>query len=606
MPLNDDYSGSLPRQTVITSAHTSNRQQPRGQLPAQGNEDGTSETRVESEPITRQLPEQDTSSRPGMTASSRSMSGQYDSDYRGSGRRSQDQLPTSRISRPLQNQNSSAGTPSRRQTSDSITSTTGSANSLQRPIPVRPRETGEERQFDHGLATLLRTFAGIHRGAFSNVATYMRENPTLLSTDPQRLLEEAARAYAFGKREYCESCVQQAVILKSLRQKSSDGRRRDPKLFFKGLLDKKSDTLYYFYKDFDKALKEAKERAKSVSSDDQLLFYGVESQKGDGVGAAAESGNSQAPKQIPQSHPSSEAFATNTASYTSFQQLPPNRLTSSARYGQLPVGYGTPAPGQDLSAQIQYTDFDAAGKSAGMQNSHLGGNIGHATSRTGGCGIQPSQGSENVPAMSSVPAGPVPISRVKGEDTVADLPSDRLDPRFILRESMFYRLGRVFAVVWHDEWSEKAQNPTSSRYTYTSNNDGAMSIGRFGVKIHTTVRRMVVVRQGHGFCVCIQVNTYAGRGLAKFRKSNEDVQSHSIIYMDDTEPKRLLNEPRSQKQSIPVRKARPEQHLDRASRLCYSRPHTVEHTVKSMDVGIITGEHLKAVLQFYAQINNIF
>jgi len=169
-------------------------------------------------------------------------------------------------------------------------------------------------------------------------------------------------------------------------------------------------------------------------------------------------------------------------------------------------------------------------------------------------------------------------------------------------------VGRVFSVLWHEGLSETAKAPNTSRDTYISKN-GPVSVGRFGEMIYSTVRRMVVVREGKGFCVCIQINTYAGRGLNKFRNSNEDVQAHSIIYMDDTRPAWLLGEPRSKKNHIAVRKAGQEHRLDPGSRLCYARPHTVEHTIKSMNVGYVLGSLeegcLRDLLDYYAEMNNI-
>jgi len=116
---------------------------------------------------------------------------------------------------------------------------------------------------------------------------------------------------------------------------------------------------------------------------------------------------------------------------------------------------------------------------------------------------------------------------------------------------------------------------------------------------------MVVVRVGKGYCVCIQVNTYAGRGLEKFKNSDADVQAHSIIHMDGTEAVWLSKEPRSKKNPIVVRHGAEETKLDRASRLCYSKPHTVEHNLKTLEVGLIEGRCLGDVLRYYAEQQNL-
>ncbi|EXJ86266.1 hypothetical protein A1O1_06636 [Capronia coronata CBS 617.96] len=195
---------------------------------------------------------------------------------------------------------------------------------------------------------------------------------------------------------------------------------------------------------------------------------------------------------------------------------------------------------------------------------------------------------------------------VAGEATIALEDSTRLDVRYNVKPSSFYKVGRVFVVLWHEPFSSLPGNSQSvSRNTYTSERNVPVSTGPYGEPIYTTPRRMVVVREDHGHCVCVQINTYGGRGLKKFRQIPAAVEAHSIIYMDGTEARWLEGEPPSSKRHIAVRRANQGQRLDPASRVCYSRPHTVEHTVKAMDVGMVTRDCVPHLLGYYEAQNRV-
>jgi hypothetical protein len=171
------------------------------------------------------------------------------------------------------------------------------------------------------------------------------------------------------------------------------------------------------------------------------------------------------------------------------------------------------------------------------------------------------------------------------------------DPRFKRRPSAFYDIGRVFALLWHENLADT--NITTSRSTifdpgFESTED------RFGEKIYSTIRRMVVVRPGRGYSVCIQINTYGGRGLKKFNRM-EDINAHSVIHMVGSEPCWLPEEARSSKRPISVLPTTEEQRLQSSSRLCYSKPYTIEHTEKTMDIGRVTNECLGYLIGYYRQ-----
>lgn len=525
----------------------------------------------------------------GTPASSLAARGAQRNDgYYGSGSRtSQEPTSMSRNLQPAQDGRSSIGTVSSR---PSLNSTVASG-SLQSSSTVRSRGNAGEVRFEHRLQTQLRTFAAIPRGDFTHVGTYVRENQAILSADPRLLLDEAVRAHAAGKTQYSNSLVQQAVILKMYRREPS-------KTFFRDLANKDSSIRAAFYTEFDNALKQTREDSISVSATHQLLLHDPKIEKDDDFEASTESPSSLAPKQTKQRDDSASTSTTNAIPYYSTANVHSSRQqTVPAPEPLLPAG------GEITMTHPHYQSLPIVGSPPNsFQGNPAAATYNSSTFNPSKSPPKQEQALQSPRNVDNIPLGRVPSSRVRATDTLMDLP-DTLDHRYKVYHSSFYHVGRVFAVPWPVPAGETAKSPESSRYTHTSN--PTMTTGRFGQKFYNTIRRMVVVRASHGFCVCIQINTYAGRGLSKFAKSNTDVQNHSIVYMDDTNPVYLQNEPRTLKNPIAVTKSQAEHRLDIASRLCYARPHTVEHNVKAMNIGTVTGKCLQDVLRYYALINNI-
>jgi hypothetical protein len=70
--------------------------------------------------------------------------------------------------------------------------------------------------------------------------------------------------------------------------------------------------------------------------------------------------------------------------------------------------------------------------------------------------------------------------------------------------------------------------------------------------------------------------------------------------MTDTQPYCLPEEERClAKKPIAVDKAAEDQKLDRMSRLNYGKIYTVEHNVKVMSVGRVTGDSLPALVAYW-------
>jgi hypothetical protein len=159
-----------------------------------------------------------------------------------------------------------------------------------------------------------------------------------------------------------------------------------------------------------------------------------------------------------------------------------------------------------------------------------------------------------------------------------------IDRRYGVRQSSFFVIGRVFAILWHASFGSNVHSP---QHSWTRE-------GRFGERIISHIQRMVVVKEEHGSSWCIPINTYNGQGVEKFAKheplsdaDKRDIEAHAIIYMSDGEAKSRNTEPKMSKHSIKVVPAGEDQKLDPMSRVNFAKVHTVEHNFKVMDVGIV-------------------
>lgn len=91
------------------------------------------------------------------------------------------------------------------------------------------------------------------------------------------------------------------------------------------------------------------------------------------------------------------------------------------------------------------------------------------------------------------------------------------------------------------------------------------------------------------------IATYGGQGAAK---PGIDVKKHAIIYMQGARPHRQPGEPQMVKEPIEVEPYAADRKLDRMSRVNFGKIYTVEHNVKVLPVGRITGEFERRLLEY--------
>lgn len=125
--------------------------------------------------------------------------------------------------------------------------------------------------------------------------------------------------------------------------------------------------------------------------------------------------------------------------------------------------------------------------------------------------------------------------------------------------------------------------------------------GRYGESVYSHILRMVVVRERHGYCWCIPIHTYHGRGVLKPGFNRQDQEAHAIIHMEDTKPgSNSREEIRAMtKQPIAVRAASHDQKLDIMSRLNFGSPYSIQMNVKVMNVGKVTDASMPAFESYW-------
>jgi hypothetical protein len=160
---------------------------------------------------------------------------------------------------------------------------------------------------------------------------------------------------------------------------------------------------------------------------------------------------------------------------------------------------------------------------------------------------------------------------------------DSIDDRFIRRDAKkagnFFKLHRVFAILEHVEAEKDSDDDTQAKYRSKVR----------GITVLSHVRHFAVVREGHGFCWAVPINTYKGQGLNKpgLRTVYAHIYAHAIIYSTSRPPAPLPQEPRMSKDPIAVELGQNADPLKPSSRINFAQVHTIQHNVRAMNIGKI-------------------
>jgi hypothetical protein len=441
-----------------------------------------------------------------------------------------------------------------------VTKKSGSAAA---PVFAKDSRThsGPPSQNTSYLTEIGQRFTSIPFADYGASQQFILKNPEILDENLSNFQLEALKLLGDSKPSQARICIQQLLLLRKVSKMTRD----DSLFFFSRMTSKErdNDTLKAFLENLDTTFKAIREKAATSV-----------------VGIVV-------PTASTASRPESETM-----------NRTQNALSSSGR----DASYQSPQPGadRDLSAAVEGLNISAPYRQE--PNLMLGQDIVNrsrppAVRHTSNLGMQPQglttvneNGRHSQPTETQSPLRP-------GAPSIApDIQGDgerqeTLDERYYVRSDgqKFFVLGRVFAMLWHESAGAPPKGPQLSNKEHFS----PYRTGRYREPIHSHILRMVVVRERHGYCWCIPINTYSGRGLLKPGFHREDWKSHAIIYMDNTRPWASVEEESlMSKKPIAVRAASSDQKLNKMSRLNFGRPYSVQWNVKVMNVGKITQDSM--------------
>ncbi|PQE16489.1 heterokaryon incompatibility protein [Rutstroemia sp. NJR-2017a BBW] len=167
-----------------------------------------------------------------------------------------------------------------------------------------------------------------------------------------------------------------------------------------------------------------------------------------------------------------------------------------------------------------------------------------------------------------------------------------LDPRYSLVDYGFWKVGRVFMMLWTEPAGVNAQRAGTKNYSHISET-------WLSEKAYSEIRRFVVVKDNHGNCSCL--------GWATLKNNLPDPENHAIIYTTRSPPKpysyqddikglvteQLLKDP------IKVNSERTDKDgtLHERSRINYTKTYTVEKEVRVLNIGMVDKKSMVALME---------
>lgn len=186
--------------------------------------------------------------------------------------------------------------------------------------------------------------------------------------------------------------------------------------------------------------------------------------------------------------------------------------------------------------------------------------------------------------------------------------AEQLYPSYQVRRRSFFRVGRVFHVLWAEPAGTASRSSISGLEQVERTTDPNLVPSRYlGHSISSKTRRFVVIREGTNYCSALPITTYGGQGVAKPGVTKSE---HAIIYTGHTAPAPQPSEvpPRGSNQgpmrdSIRVVPDATTEALDPMSRLDFGKVCTIHHNYKAKAFGMV---HEGSLRTLKAQFNYIW
>ena len=398
--------------------------------------------------------------------------------------------------------------------------------------------SAESRPEPCHLTPLGQRFARIGVGQIKECVNFIVSEQAVLKEDPQHYLREAGVLYRRSKIQDARACVQQALII----DHCSDLDKDDIRDYLSDLMALQKHTVKKLLSNVDKTFAAVKTKSDaSTPLDDAGPRNATATDRSRHIHAERKYSYEDDRTQRSPSPTTSDlvnrfsSVNLNTGRLPNIPQPMPHEAAHDSRY-QPPTG--------------SRASWSSAGNRGSINSLHI---------------------------------EEVQVRGTEGE-------FEPLDPRYRQRRDKpeYFIVGRLFAILWHENLGITNRKPGPD-VQFTRDN-------RFGEKIFSHIRRMIIVRQRYGYCWCVSINTYSGRGLVGKNRSDAEVQSHTIVY-DSTSRPAVFKEEQGLMNKEPIAVDMVPGHtLGKASRLNYAKVCTVEHNVKVMDIGMVSDRSMPYLL----------
>jgi hypothetical protein len=392
------------------------------------------------------------------------------------------------------------------------------------------------------LSQLAFLFSQIGVIDFKNCRKFIQEQPAILMEDDRHFRCQAALAYDIGDKQYARACVHRSLMINKC-SKLDAGELEE---YLRHLAGESKSALKHFMSDLDATYDHMKANISPLMAAGYRL--------------------------VQQSTPRSQMGHSNSAGELSNTSA--RRPSTNSRHVATSPDINENFRHLGITGGVddRYQPPRIAGSSSDRHHRPQG-----SINSRGGSGYQGSHAS----------VGP-------GEYTYQGTPGDleTLDPRYKRQKdpARFFCVGKVFAILWHENVGQSNQEPGPNVIT---------SQGRFGERVFSHIRRMIVIRDRYGYCWCVGINTYGKRGIAGKRMSAAESNAHTVAHDSNEDAQCLEGEEAIVKEPIAI-DMNPGHTLETASRLNFAKVFTVEHNVKVMPLGRVAPGSLHYLRAYWA------
>lgn len=159
--------------------------------------------------------------------------------------------------------------------------------------------------------------------------------------------------------------------------------------------------------------------------------------------------------------------------------------------------------------------------------------------------------------------------------------------------------GSLFAIYWHENYGRNPVDGNLIKPKHAKSNVQSFTTSLpNGEAIYSHIRKFVVIQKRKGHCIALPVLAYSGRGLSPRRMDMKEYNAHCIIHESSKPPMLMPEEITFSKYPISADMTSGET-LSSSSRICYSRPQSIEYNIKVKPIGKVASSSLAQMRRDY-------